>query len=108
ALDVMTTLNKAAAEQALTAGIRAATDVTGFGLLGHLYKMLRASGVGAVLDSAAVPLVEGAADALRDGYVSGGTRRTLEWVCARVEIGRASCREGAWAGAGGARTTGGR
>lgn len=85
ALDVMTTLNKAAAEQALTAGIRAATDVTGFGLLGHLYKMLRASGVGAVLDSAAVPLVEGAAEALRDGYVSGGTRRNLDWVLARVE-----------------------
>jgi hypothetical protein len=62
------------------AGARAATDVTGFGLLGHLHKMCRASGVGAVLDRSAVPLVEGAAEALRDGYVSGGTRRNLDWV----------------------------
>lgn len=85
AIDVMTTLNKAAAEQAVTAGAQAATDVTGFGLLGHLYKMLRASGVGAVLDKAAVPLVDGAAEALRDGYVSGGTRRNLDWVSPRVE-----------------------
>jgi selenide,water dikinase len=54
--------------------------VTGFGLLGHLYKMCRASGVGAVIDRTAVPLVEGARAALRDGFVSGGTRRNLDWV----------------------------
>ena len=40
----------------MAAGVRAATDVTGFGLLGHLYKMCRASGVGAVIDRTAVPL----------------------------------------------------
>ncbi|MFI7579863.1 selenide, water dikinase SelD [Kocuria kalidii] len=80
ALATMTRLNRDAAEAALAAGARAATDVTGFGLLGHLHKMCRASGVGAVLDRGAVPLVEGAEQALRDGYVSGGTRRNLDWV----------------------------
>ncbi len=80
ALATMTALNRDASEAALAAGARAATDVTGFGLLGHLHKMCRASGVGAVIDRAVVPVVEGALDALRDGYVSGGTRRNLDWV----------------------------
>src|SRR5499427_5831189 len=59
AIDVMTTLNAAASRQALAAGITCATDVTGFGLLGHLYKLARASGVSAVIDHAAVPLIDG-------------------------------------------------
>lgn len=80
AIEVMTQLNRDAARAALTAGVRAGTDVTGFGLLGHLYKVCRASGVGAVIERAAVPLVEGALEALRDGYVSGGSRRNLDWV----------------------------
>jgi len=87
AIDSMTTLNRDASVAALEAGARAATDVTGFGLLGHLHKMLRASGVGAVLDRSAVPLLDGAAEALRDGYVSGGTRRNLDWVRPHVRAG---------------------
>jgi selenium donor protein len=55
AVETMTTLNRAASEAALAAGAVCATDVTGFGLLGHLYKLARASGVTAVLDPAAVP-----------------------------------------------------
>jgi selenide,water dikinase len=61
AIDVMTTLNADASRQALAAGVGCATDVTGFGLLGHLFKLARASGVSAVIDRAAVPLIEGAA-----------------------------------------------
>jgi selenide,water dikinase len=80
AIDSMTRLNRAAAEAAVAVGIRAATDVTGFGLLGHAYKMARASGVTLRIDAAAVPYLEGAREALRDGYVSGGTRRNLAWV----------------------------
>lgn len=87
AIATMTTLNRDAAQAALAAGARAATDVTGFGLLGHLFKMGRASGVGAVIDRAAVPLIDGAADALRDGFVSGGTRRNLDWVREDVRAG---------------------
>jgi selenide, water dikinase len=80
AIETMVQLNREAAEQALAAGLVAATDVTGFGLLGHLYKLVRASGVSAVLDAAAVPYLDGARAAVRDGYVSGGTRRNLDWV----------------------------
>ncbi|WP_263310627.1 selenide, water dikinase SelD [Brachybacterium atlanticum] len=87
AIEVMTTLNRDASKAALAAGAKAATDVTGFGLLGHLYKMGRASGVGMILDRASVPLVDGAAEALRDGFVSGGTRRNLEWVRHAVQAG---------------------
>ena len=87
AIATMTRLNRDAADAALAAGVRAATDVTGFGLLGHLHKMCRASGVGAVLDRAAVPLVDGALQALRDGFVSGGTRRNLDWVRPHLQQG---------------------
>jgi selenide, water dikinase len=80
AVESMTRLNAAASAAASAAGCRAATDVTGFGLLGHLYKLLRASGVAAQLDPGAVPYLAGARDAVRDGHVSGGTRRNLEWV----------------------------
>ena len=80
AIDVMIRLNRDAADAALQAGVAAATDVTGFGLLGHLHKMCRASGVGAVVERAAVPVLEPARVALKDGFVSGGTRRNLEWV----------------------------
>jgi selenide,water dikinase len=80
AIDAMTQLNRDARDAALAAGATAATDVTGFGLLGHLFKLARASGVTAVIDAAAVPYLDGARGALRDGYVSGGTRRNLDWV----------------------------
>ena len=76
----MAALNREAAEAAVAGGAQAATDVTGFGLLGHLHKMMRASGVTAVVDAAAVPYLDGARDALAAGYVSGGTRRNLDWV----------------------------
>jgi len=80
AVEAMTTLNRAASEAALEAGVTCATDVTGFGLLGHLYKLARASHVTAVIDAAAVPYLDGAWEAARAGYVSGGTRRNLAWV----------------------------
>ena len=80
AIEVMTTLNRDASIAAVAAGVKAATDVTGFGLLGHLWKMCRASGVHAEIDSAAVPYIDGARDAAAEGYVSGGTRRNLDWV----------------------------
>ncbi|MDQ3761162.1 MAG: selenide, water dikinase SelD [Actinomycetota bacterium] len=80
AVATMTTLNAAAAAAAVAAGARCATDITGFGLLGHLLKLARASGVSAVLNAAAIPYLDGARQALADGYVSGGTRRNLDWV----------------------------
>ncbi len=90
AIEVMTTLNAAAATAALAAGADCATDVTGFGLLGHLYKLARASGVTAIIDSAAVPYLEGARQALAAGYVSGGTRRNLDWVAPHADLAAVS------------------
>jgi selenide,water dikinase len=90
AIDTMITLNADAARAALSAGATCATDVTGFGLLGHLHKLARASGVSARLDPAAVPYLDGAREALRDGYVSGGTRRNLDWVRPHADLSRIS------------------
>jgi selenide, water dikinase len=61
--------------------------VTGFGLLGHLFKLARASGVTAVLDSGAVPFLDGAREAVRDGFVPGGSRRNLDWVSEHLSGG---------------------
>jgi len=80
AVAAMTTLNRDAAHAALAAGATCATDVTGFGLLGHLHKLARASGVTARVEAAAVPYLDAARAALAAGYVSGGTRRNLDWV----------------------------
>ncbi|MFD7994957.1 selenide, water dikinase SelD [Streptomyces mexicanus] len=87
AVATMVTLNREASKAALAAGATCATDVTGFGLLGHLHKLARASGVTAVVDTAAVPFLQGAREAVRDGYVSGGTRRNLEWVAPYTDFG---------------------
>jgi len=78
AVDSMTLLNAGAAEAALAAGVRAATDVTGFGLLGHLHRMLAASGAAARIGATAVPLLPGAAGLAAAGYISGGTRANIE------------------------------
>jgi selenide,water dikinase len=89
AVESMVALNRDAAAAALAAGVRAATDVTGFGLLGHLHKMARASGVTAVVDAAAVPYLDGAVEAAREGFVSGGTKRNLDWVRPYLDAGGA-------------------
>ncbi|MEV4343732.1 selenide, water dikinase SelD [Actinoplanes sp. NPDC049596] len=89
AVAAMTTLNAAASKKALENGVVCATDVTGFGLLGHLHKLARASGVTARVEAAAVPYLPGARQALREGYVSGGTRRNLDWVRPHLDAGGA-------------------
>ena len=88
AVDLMTALNRDVSIAAVAAGIRAATDVTGFGLLGHLHKMARASGVTAVIDTKAVPYLDGARASAAEGYISGGTRRNLDWVRPHLDAGR--------------------
>jgi selenide, water dikinase len=87
AVAVMTTLNAAASRQALAAGITCVTDVTGFGLLGHLFKLARASGVTAVIDHAAVPYIEGARETAEQGYMPGGSKRNLDWVRPHTDPG---------------------
>jgi selenide, water dikinase len=76
AVAVMTTLNDRAAEQARAAGAHALTDVTGFGLLGHVHELAAASGVAAELDAKAIPAIDGVLDLLADeSAIAGGTRR---------------------------------
>lgn len=81
----MSRLNREAATVALAAGATGATDVTGFGLLGHLRTMAEASHVDADLDVAAIPVLDGVPELLAAGFVPGGTRRNLAWAAERVE-----------------------
>jgi selenide,water dikinase len=87
AIASMTRLNASASKAAINAGVRAGTDVTGFGLLGHLAEMLRASSVSAVLDASAVPVLEGVAEIVADGHVPGGTKRNYQSVRDSVDFG---------------------
>ena len=90
AVEVMVELNSRASEAALSAGVHAMTDVTGFGLLGHLHNLTRESGLAAELDATAVPAIDGVEALLRDGgAVSGGSARNAEWAAgfSRIESG---------------------
>ena len=83
----MTASNAAAARAAITAGATGCTDVTGFGLLGHLMKMAAASQVDAVLDVAAVPVLPGVRALAESGILPGGSRRNRDWVAPSVDAG---------------------
>ena len=88
ALDTMTLLNADAADAMNEAGrTHAATDVTGFGLLGHLHKMVSASGVSARVDAGAVNLLPGVLDLARGDVVAGGTKRNHAWVSPTTDWG---------------------
>ncbi len=83
AVEVMVTLNASAAVGARDADAHAVTDVTGFGLLGHLHNLCRASGVAAVIDGDRVPAIDGVLDLLDDAdeqAVSGGSRRNRDYA----------------------------
>ena len=68
-------------------GVRAATDVTGFGLLGHLGELLQASDVSATLDAGAIPMIDGVGDLIAAGVVPGGTMRNLASVRKFTDFG---------------------
>ena len=80
AVDVMATLNKGAAEAMMRTGINSCTDITGFGLMGHLQGMARGSNVGAVINASAVPVLPGVWDLLEKNVVPGGTFRNMNGV----------------------------
>jgi selenide,water dikinase len=88
AVALMTTTNRAASEAMRAARVEAATDVTGFGLLGHLHRMLLASGVAAELDAGAVPLLDPRIlELARRNVIPGGTKRNLAHVRPRTDFG---------------------
>ncbi len=79
-LGAMKALNGAASRAALAVGARAATDITGFGLLGHLSHIARASAVSLRVDLDAIPLLPGVREAVRGGYVTDGAKRNAEYL----------------------------
>ncbi len=85
AIEVMATLNAVAGRGLKAAGATAATDVTGFGLLGHLLEVCRASGVGAEVHLASVPLLEGVSELLTAGMWAGGSQRNLTAIMPELE-----------------------
>lgn len=82
----MTTLNAGAAAAAGEIGVHAGTDVTGFGFLGHLRSLLRASGVAAQVEAISIPLLESALELAAAGHVPGGSKRNLEDLVGDVEF----------------------
>lgn len=84
AIAVMRGLNKAASEVMVAHGLRAATDITGYGLLGHLGEMCRAGGLSATIVGSRVPVLEDAWGLVEIGVIPAGTMRNLEWVAAFV------------------------
>jgi selenide,water dikinase len=89
-IDTMRELNDAASRAALEVGARCATDVTGFGLLGHASHIARASAVTLRISVSAVPVLPGAGDAWRAGARPGGGTRNLDYVVPMVAWGSAS------------------
>lgn len=84
AVTSMLRLNRDAADVMTAAGVHAATDVTGFGLLGHLHYLARASGLAASVQAAAVPVLPGADELADAGEVPGGTRSNERFLSSRV------------------------
>jgi selenide,water dikinase len=86
-VDSMRTLNAAAARAMVRVGVHAATDVTGFALLGHLFEMLEASGVAANVDSRSVPFLPGALEYAAQGVDTGGGKNNRAFLGDRVALG---------------------
>ena len=95
---VMTTLNREASSAAVAAGASAMTDVTGFGLLGHLRELVTASGVGAEVEAGALPAIDGVLDLLLGDQppIAGGTRRNRAWAEEVVDWGEGVPEERRW------------
>jgi selenide,water dikinase len=79
-IDTMKALNGTASRAALAVGSRCATDITGFGLLGHLSHIARASKVTLRVDLASIPVLPGAREAARAGFVTDGAKRNGEYL----------------------------
>lgn len=83
AIGWMETSNKAARDQMVEAGCRGATDITGYGLLGHAMECCRPAGVGFVINIDSVPLMTGVRELFQEGYVPGGSRANHSWLESR-------------------------
>lgn len=86
AIESMRALNRAAGEAALAHEVHAATDITGFGLLGHAREMAIGSKLGVVIESSQVALLPGALECAERGFIPGGLKRNIEFVSGCVEF----------------------
>ena len=80
AIETMRTLNKSAAEAMAETGVNACTDITGYGLLGHLLEMCKGSNVSATIEFDSMPFINGVFELAQNGTIPGGTKRNLEFV----------------------------
>ena len=87
AITSMIRLNDVGARLAVAAGATGATDITGFGLLGHLGRMALESDVAVTVEFASIPFLPGAVAHARDGVMPGGSRRNLQWALDFVDVG---------------------
>ena len=87
-VEIMTTLNKTAAEIMVQVGVSACTDVTGYGLLGHLLEMCKGSKLSAEIEFDKIEFIEGAIDAASNGIVPGGTKRNLDFIRDNINFSR--------------------
>jgi selenide,water dikinase len=85
AVKIMTFLNKFASEAMLSVGINACTDITGYGLLGHLYELVHASKVGAKIFLSKVPVIDCAWELAKQKVVPGGTLANLKFIEDKVD-----------------------
>ena len=95
AIEVMATLNRAAGEVLIdhARSVHACTDVTGYGLLGHLLEMCQASKVSATLEFNTIPLIQGVYELAQKGFVPGGTKRNMDYVSSHVNFSKTLSKE---------------
>jgi selenide, water dikinase len=86
AIEAMATLNREAAEKGIAAGVRCATDITGFGLGGHLYNIARASNVAIEIDCSRLPVLPGVEQMVAEGMTTGGAKRNRQFVEEALEV----------------------
>lgn len=87
AVGAMTTLNASAAAKAHDAGVKCATDVTGFGLVGHLFNVAKASRVGIEIDAASLPLLPGVERLVAAGAVTAGATKNEQFLADALQVG---------------------
>ena len=88
AVNVMTNLNSGGAKAMNAVGVNACTDITGYGLLGHLLEMCKGSNVSVTLEFNEIPLIQGMYELAQKGFIPGGTKRNLDYVSSQVNFSK--------------------
>ena len=88
AINVMTNLNSSGAKAMNVVGVNACTDITGYGLLGHLLEMCQGSKISATIEFNEIPLMQGVFELAQKGFIPGGTKRNLDHVTPNVNFSK--------------------